>query len=292
METYILGVLVTLSIFGLLAVSLDLLIGYTGLFTIVHGGLFGIGAYAAAVAALSWGTGFWGGLAIGAAGGAVISLLIAIPSLRVSGHYLVLASFGVQEVLSGLYLNLDSVTGGPGGLRGIPRPELFGVTIADNASYLALYAGLLALGLALLFLVVRSPYGLLLQAIREDELAPQALGKNVVALKVKTFAVSGAFAGVAGAMYAHYMTFVSPDSFDVHVSILVLSMVLIGGMGTLWGPLLGTLVLIVVPEALRFLPLDSGQLGPLRQIAYGAVLVFFCFARPRGLLGGRGGGPE
>jgi branched-chain amino acid transport system permease protein len=115
------------------------------------------------------------------------------------------------------------------------------------------------------------------------------LGKNIVLLKVKTFAVSGALAGLAGAMYAHYITFVSPEAFDVHASIYILSMVLIGGMGTLWGPLLGAAVLVIVPELLRFLPVSSTELGPLRQIIYGLILVVFCFSRPRGLVGGRGG---
>ncbi len=289
METYLLGILITLTIYGILAVSLDLLIGFTGLFTIVHGALFGMGAYTSAVLALAFGFGFWGGALAALVAGGLVSLMIAIPSLRVSGHYLVLASFGVQEVLHGLYLNLDSVTGGPGGLRGIPRPAIFGAEIAANPAYLALYAAIAAVVILFLLALVRSPFGLLLKAIREDELVPQALGKPVVALKIKAFMVSGAVAGLAGSMYAHYITFVSPETFDVHASIFILSMVLIGGMGTLWGPLLGAVLLVTLPEALRFLPLDSTILGPLRQIVYGAVLVVFCFARPRGLAGGRGG---
>jgi branched-chain amino acid transport system permease protein len=288
-STYILGVLVTVMIFGLLAVSLDLLIGYTGLFTIVHGALFGMGAYTSAVLAKALGIGFWGGSLAALAAGGLISLLIAIPSLRVSGHYLVLASFGVQEVLHALYLNLDAVTGGPAGMRGILRPRLFGMEIESNVQYLALYSVLAGAAILFIAVLVRSPFGLLLKAIREDELVPQALGKPVVALKIKAFMVSGAAAGFAGAMYAHYITFVSPETFDVHASILILSMVLIGGMGTWWGPFLGAAVLIVLPEALRFLPLESSTLGPLRQVVYGAVLVVFCFARPRGLAGGRGG---
>ena len=289
MTTYIVGVLVVVVIFGLLAVSLDLLIGYTGLFTIVHGALFGMGAYTSAILVKTLGFGFWGGGLAALVAGGLISLLIAIPSLRVSGHYLVLASFGVQEVLHALYLNLDSVTGGPAGLRGIPRPRLFGSEIASNTSYLALYSVLAAVCILFILALVRSPFGLLLKAIREDELVPQTLGKPVVALKIKAFMVSGATAGFAGAMYAHYITFVSPETFDVHASILILSMVLIGGMGTLWGPFLGAAALTVLPEALRFLPLDSTTLGPLRQVVYGVVLVVFCFVRPRGLAGGRGG---
>lgn len=288
METYVLGILIALAIYGVLAVSQDLLIGFTGLFTIVQGALFGMGAYTSAVLALKFGVGFWWGALAALFAGGIVSLLIALPSLRVSGHYLVLASFGVQEVLHGLYLNLDAVTGGPGGLRGIPRPKMFGIEIATNGAYLALYTAMAAVLVLFILALVRSPFGLLLKAIREDELVPQALGKPVVALKIKAFVISGAIAAVAGAMYAHYITFISPETFDVHASIFILTMVLIGGIGTLWGPLLGAAVLILLPEALRFLPLDSATLGPLRQIVYGAILVAFCFARPRGLAGGRG----
>jgi branched-chain amino acid transport system permease protein len=201
----------------------------------------------------------------------------------------VLASFGVQEVLSGLFLNLTDLTGGSAGLRGIPRPSIFGWPIQTNLRYLLLYAVIVGVALLLFVRLVRSPFGLMLRAIREDELVPQALGKDIVATKVKAFAASGGAAGLAGALYAHYMTFISPESFDVHVSIFILSMVLVGGMGSIYGPLLGAALLVTLPELLRFMPMSSTELGPMRQIVYGAILVAFCFARPRGLVGSRGG---
>jgi len=132
--------------------------------------------------------------------------------------------------------------------------------------------------------VPRSPFGLLLQAIREDQLVPQALGKNVIGLKIKVFVLSGAVAALGGSLYAHYITFINPDTFDVHASIFILSMVLVGGMGTLWGPVLGAAMLVALPELLRFLPFSSTTLGPARQIVYGLILVAFCFARPDGLV--------
>lgn len=283
MSTYIISILVTITIYGLVAVSLDLLIGYTGLFFIAQAGLFGLGAYASALAAQKLGIGFWGGAGIAIACGALVSTVVAVPSLRVSGDYLVLASFGVQEVLYGLYLNLD-LTGGPGGLRRIPRPSLFGYTITQPIEYLALYAVIVGIVLLALARVPRSPFGLLLRAVREDELVPQALGKNVVGLKIKVFVLSGAVAALAGSLYAHYVTFISPETFDVHASIFILSMVLVGGMGTLWGPALGAGLLIALPEVLRFLPFSSSTLGPGRQIVYGLILIAFCFARPGGIV--------
>jgi branched-chain amino acid transport system permease protein len=283
MTAYVVSILITITIFGLVAVSLDLLIGYTGLFFIAQAGLFGLGAYASAIAAQKLGVGFWGGAAVAIASGALVSTLVAVPSLRVSGDYLVLASFGVQEVLHGLFLNLE-LTGGPSGLRRIPRPSLFGYTVSDPIEYLVLYAVIVAAVLLALSRVPRSPFGLLLQAVREDQLVPQALGKNVTGLKIKVFVLSGAVAALAGSLYAHYITFISPETFDVHASIFILSMVLVGGMGTLWGPALGAAMLIALPEILRFLPFSSATLGPARQIVYGLILIAFCFARPGGLV--------
>ena len=151
--------------------------------------------------------------------------------------------------------------------------------------YLPLYVVIAAVLLLFAWRMVRSPFGLLMALVREDELLAQALGKDVTRLKMKTFIVSGVLAGVAGSLYAHYFAFVDPDSFDVDVSIAILSMVLVGGMGTLWGPVLGAALLIALPEFLRFLPFSGGTLGSMRQIVYGAILVAFCFIRPTGLIG-------
>ena len=284
MLPYVEGILVSISIFAVLAVSLDLLIGYTGQFTIAQGALFGVGAYASALTAGP--LGFWSGLPAGAAAGAALGGLVALPALRVSGDYLILASFAVQVAVSGLFLNLEA-TGGPGGLSRIPRPSIFGTAIDDPGAYLALYA---CIGLALVLLarrVVGSPFGLVLASVREDELLAQTLGKSVARTKVKVFLLSGALAGAAGSLYAHYVTFIDPGSFDVEASIFVLSTVLVGGMGSIWGPVFGSALLIALPEALRFLPVAAGAAGPVRQIAYGAVLIAFCFLRPSGRAGVR-----
>jgi branched-chain amino acid transport system permease protein len=286
-DVYLLGILVTITIFAVIAVSLDLLIGYTGLFTIAQAAMFGAGAYASGLVSLKLGWGFWGGAAIAIVVGALIASVVAIPSLRVSGDYLVLASFGVQVVFHGLYLNLDSVTGGPAGMRGIPRPGLFGHPVSSTLDYLLLYVAIAAGVLMIVRRLLASPFGLLLKALSEDELVPQAFGKDVVRLKIKVFVLSGALAGLAGSLYAHYITFISPETFDVHASIFVLTMVLVGGMGTPWGPVVGAAILIAIPELLRFLPFSGTELGPLRQIVYGLILITVCFVRPLGVMGRR-----
>lgn len=284
MTLYIVGILISTSIFAILAMSLNLLLGYTGLFTIAHAAIFGAGAYVSALVSQKLGLGFLPSVLAAMLFTGVLSAAVSLPSLRVSGDYLVLASFAMQEVLYSLYVNLDEVTGGSAGLHRIPRPSFFGLTITTPTAYLVFYALVMVVIFILLRALLASPFGLLLKAIREDEIVPQALGKDVISTKVTVFVIAGVIAGLAGGLYAHYFTYIDPIAFDVHASVLILSMVLIGGMGTLWGPVAGAALLICLPEALRFFPFPSEMIGALRQIAYGVILVVFCFWRPTGLV--------
>ncbi len=287
MTFYIIGILTTISLYAILAMSLDLLLGYTGLFTISHAAIFGVGAYAAALAMQKLGFGFVPAVAVAVLAAMLVSAAVSLPSLRVSGDYLVLASFAIQEVFYSLYVNLDDLTGGSAGMHRIPPPELFGWRITHPAGLLLLYVLIAVLVFLGLRRLMRSPFGLLLKSIREDEIVPQTLGKDVVATKVKIFVIAGMVAGLAGAMYASYYTYIDPLTFDVHVSVAILSMVLIGGMGTLSGPVAGAILLMALPEVIRFLPFPSEVLGNLRQISYGLIIVAFCFLRPTGLVRAR-----
>ncbi|RDE10524.1 branched-chain amino acid ABC transporter permease [Pelagibacterium lacus] len=287
MATYIIGILVTVSLFAILAMSLDLLLGYTGLFTISHAAIFGIGAYGAALTMQAFGWGFLPAVGVALGASALVSAAISLPSLRVSGDYLVLASFAIQEVFYSLLVNLDGITGGSAGLHRIPQPSILGFTLTRPLDFLIAYTLIAVLIFIALSVLVRSPFGLLLKAIREDEIVPQTLGKDVVAAKVKIFVIAGCVAGLAGALYGSYYTFIDPLTFDVHASVLILSMVLIGGMGTLWGPVAGAALLIILPELLRFFPFPSEVLGNLRQIFYGLIIIGFCFLRPTGLVRAR-----
>src|SRR5690606_35166566 len=199
------------------------------------------------------------------------SAAISLPSLRVSGDYLVLASFAIQEVFYSFYVNLDDLTGGSAGLHRIPNPEFFGYTLNTPMEFLISYALIMVVVFLLLYALMASPFGLLLKAIREDEIVPQTLGKDVVAAKVTIFVISRTIAVLAVALDASYFSYIDPTVFDVHASVMILSLVLIGGMGTLWGPVAGAALLIALPELLRFFPLPSELLGNLRQIAYGLI---------------------
>jgi len=170
-------------------------------------------------------------------------------------------------------------------LPGIPQPTIFGVTISSHFGFLLLVGFFCALVLWIASRIVRSPFSRVLKAIREDEVFAQAAGKNVAAYKVLVFVIGAGMTAVAGVMYAHYISFIDPTSFTVMESIFIISIVIIGGAGSMWGPVLGAVVLVVLPELLRFVGLPSAVAANVRQIIYGGLLVAMMMWRPQGLLG-------
>jgi branched-chain amino acid transport system permease protein len=267
--------------------SLNLLVGYSGIFSLAHAAIYGVGAYASALAALKLGLGFWGGLVIAALFGALAAALVAIPSLRVAGDYYVVASFGLQVVVLTVFMNWTGLTNGHAGLPGIPRPVIFGWQIREPFEYVALALGLLVLTYAICRRLTGSAFGRELQAIRDDEIAAAALGKHVVAVKITVAVASSALGAVAGSLYAHYITYINPSSFALHESIFITSLVILGGTERLAGPLVGAFILLAVPEALKFLAIPDAVAAPMRQILYGGLLIAFMFLRPEGILGRR-----
>jgi branched-chain amino acid transport system permease protein len=282
---YLAHYLVMVGIYAILAVSLNLLIGYSGIFSLAHAAIYGIGAYASALVALKLGLGFWGGLVVAAGVGAFASALVAIPSLRVAGDYYVVASFGLQVVVLAVFMNWTDLTNGHAGLPGIPRPNVFGWVIDEPFEYVFLSVAFAALTYAVCWRLTNSAFGRVLQAIRDDEIAAQAMGKNVVQMKIVVASISSALGAMAGSLYAHYITYINPSSFALHESIFIASLVILGGSERLAGPIVGAFVLLAIPEALKFLAIPDTVAAPLRQVIYGALLVAFMLLRPEGLLG-------
>jgi branched-chain amino acid transport system permease protein len=282
---YLAHYLVMVGIYAILAVSLNLLIGYSGIFSLAHAAIYGIGAYASALVALKLGLGFWGGLVVAAGVGAFASALVAIPSLRVAGDYYVVASFGLQVVVLAVFMNWTDLTNGHAGLPGIPRPSVFGWVIDEPFEYVFLSVAFAALTYAVCWRLTNSAFGRVLQAIRDDEIAAQAMGKNVVQVKIVVACISSALGAMAGSLYAHYITYINPSSFALHESIFIASLVILGGSERLAGPIVGAFVLLAIPEALKFLAIPDTVAAPLRQVIYGALLVAFMLLRPEGLLG-------
>jgi branched-chain amino acid transport system permease protein len=282
---YLLHILITISIYSILALSLNLLVGYTGLLSLCQGAFYGIGAYASTLLMMRAEIGFLPAVALAIVTTAIISIAISVPSLRLKGDYFVLASLGFQMISFAILRNWTTLTRGPYGISGIPQPEFLGLRIDTLGSYF-IFAGLIALVCAsLLYLLSTSPFGRVLKAIREDEIAAIALGKNTVRFKITAFAIAAAFSAVAGSLFAGYMRFIDPSSFTLTESVFVLSIIIVGGAGNTLGPILGTILLIAFPEALRFLSIPDAIAANVRQIIYGVLIVVMMRYRPRGLFG-------
>ena len=287
MGSFLLHLLVLTNTYVILGVSYNLLIGYAGLFSIAHAAFFGVGAYVSMVVVLSLGWPYLVGLVVAVLAAAAVSGLLAFPALRVSGDYLVIASLGFQVIIFNVFMNWESITGGPAGVSRIPRPGFLGWTVESPLAY-GLLSCVMAVG-AYLFVrrIVSSPFGRVLRAIREDEVVTQALGKNVTGVKVVVFMVSGGVAATAGSLFAHYTTYINPYFFTLEESILILSVVIVGGAGNLTGSVLGAVVLTLLPQALRLVELPEALAANLRQIIYAALLAGFMFFRPQGILAER-----
>lgn len=285
MAAYVAHYLVMVGIYTILAVSLNLLVGYAGIFSLAHAAVYGIGAYASALVALKLGLGFWGGLVVAAVAGACAAALVGIPSLRVAGDYYIVASFGLQVVILTVFMNWTDLTNGHAGLVGIPRPRVFGLVIDNPFKYVVLSLALAALTYAVCRRLTGSAFGRTLRAVREDEIAAQATGKNVVLVKIVITTISSALGALGGSLYAHYITYINPSSFTLDESIFIASLVILGGTERLAGPVVGAFILLAVPEALKFLAIPDTVAAPTRQILYGGLLILFMFVRPEGILG-------
>jgi branched-chain amino acid transport system permease protein len=275
---YVLNVAVMAGIYVILASSLNVTNGYTGLFSFGHAAFYGIGAYTAAILATRLGWPFaltvlGAGVIAGAAGAA-----LALPTLRLSGIFLALVTIGFQEIAYLVTLNWIGLTRGPMGIPGVPPPSLLGVEIADNRGQYYLVLGFDLLTLFVIARMVTSRVGRAFVAIREDEVAAEACAIPTFRAKVLAFVIATFFAGLAGALYAHHARFVSADSFQLDETFVILTMLIVGGMGSLLGPVLGAVLLVVLPEVSRFLV-------EYRGVAYGAVLISVILLRPEGIAG-------
>jgi branched-chain amino acid transport system permease protein len=280
---YFLYIATTAAIFAMLALSLDLIVGVAGMMSLASAAFFGVGAYATALL-MKLGMPPVACQLIGMGVAALLSMAIAIPAIRVRGIYLLIISIAVQVVFTVVLQNWVTLTGGDAGISNIAPYSLFGYVLQGWKFTLFVCAASAGCFLLLLRLA-GSPFGRVLQALRDDETGAAALGKDVAGSKLAAYALSSALAAFAGSLYAHYSAYIDPLSFDISVSIVALLMVMLGGAGTLTGPILGAVVLTLLPEALKFLPLPPGSAAPARQLVYGALLVLVVFFRPQGLLG-------
>jgi len=275
---YYFSVLIFIAIYGMIVLGLTMLMGYAGQISLGHAAFFGLGAYFSSILTLYLHLNPWLAMAAGLVGTIVIAFLLGIPTLKLHGHYLAMATLGLGIVLQIIFKEEVKLTGGPTGLTGIPYLKAFGISFSnDRAYYLLCWIFMLVL-LGLSINLVHSRTGRALRAISQNQVAAGTLGISVNWLKLMVFALSAGYASIAGSLYAHYLAFVNPSPFGFMVSVKLVAMVVIGGSASLWGALLGTALLVSLPEFLT-------RLQDYEMVIYGAILILVMVFAPRGLTG-------
>jgi branched-chain amino acid transport system permease protein len=276
---YHLHVLIMAGVFAVLAMSLNLLLGYTGQLSLGHAGFFGIGAYTSALITLKLEWSFWLGLLAGAVLTGVAGWAIGRLSLKLRGAYFVLVTISFAGVISLVSQNWMELTNGPLGLPGVPAPELGPWSLRTKSAYYYLVLATVALAYVVCRRLVRSRVGRAFLALRENEALAESVGVDPTRYLVLATVVSAAMAGVGGVLYAHYIRFVSPEVFQFGYTVTMVIMVIAGGKGTLAGPVVGALIFTALPEALREVMSWQWQL-----LAYGILLVLLVYFLPRGIV--------
>ena len=283
-EAYFIHLAILICIYVILSISLQLSIGFTGSFNLGHIAFFGIGAYVSALLAIN-GAPFIVCLLSAGIIAAFFGFLLSIPTRKLKGDYLALATLGFSFVVYSVLLNWGELTRGPLGIPGIPKPEIFGIVFSDNLMFLILAAVVAAISYLAISRIISSPFGKVLAAVRDDELAAKTIAKKTFRAKAYSLAIAACFAGIAGSLYAHYITFIDPSSFTLLQLIPILAIVIIGGLASLRGSVLAAIIIVLIPEPLRFIGFPSSVVGPARQIIYALILLAILLFRPKGIDG-------
>ena len=277
---YFIRVLCMIGVYSILTLSLNLIAGYMGQTSMGHAALYCLGGYFSALLGSKLGWPFWITILFGVLGGALGGLILGLSTMRLSGSYLAVITLAFAEVVEMVVLNWNDVTNGPLGVRNIPRPSIFGWELTtSNGGFYWLMLVLVTVAILVSLCVVNSKFGRAVRAIKEDELAAKLMGVHTAAYKVKTIVLSGALAGMAGAYYASMNRYIDANTFNFDVSMTILCIVIFGGLGSIPGMIVGSVLLIAFPEVLR-------ALSDYRFVVYGLLLIFMMRFRPQGLLGG------
>jgi branched-chain amino acid transport system permease protein len=280
-ENYLLDVMILAGIYAILALGLNVVVGFTGLLNLGYVAFYALGAYAYALLNVKCGLGFWQALPFCIGLTSLSGFILAVPALRLKGDYLAIVTLGFGEIVRLILNNWDSLTNGPNGISGIAAPSIFGSSLES----LNRYYYLVFLSVVLTYSVVKrvrfSKIGRAWIAIREDEICAATMGINTTRYKLYAFAFGSLWAGIAGPLFAAKMRFVSPESFTFMESVLILCMVILGGLGSLTGVVLGAFVLVILPEVLR-------GVQSYRMLVLSIGLIVMMIFKPQGLLGGIG----
>lgn len=271
-QDYYFNLLIVCGIYCILAQSFNLTFGLGRLLNLAHVATYAIGAYATAILATFHGQPIHVCIVVSMLFSAALASLIGLISLKLADDYFAIGSLAFNAVVIALLINLKDLTKGVLGIPGIPRPEIFGFEFKSNASFFALLFAIDILVMIVLYILFQSSFGRNVRAQAESEQFSLSLGKDTHAIKVMSFIISSSCAGLAGSMFSYYYNYIDPSSFGLHEMIFVFSIVIVGKPGSFWGVLLGTIFLVLLPEPLRFLEIDSSILGPMRQLLYAVIL--------------------
>ncbi len=283
-SAYFIHLLILIGIYIILAISLQLAVGYGGLLNLGHISYFGIGAYVYTIL-LFHGVNFWICFLLAGFSAAFFGWMSAIGIRKLKGDYLALVTLGFSFVTYAVLINWTELTRGPLGIAGIPRPVLFGFGTNENMVYLVFVFVIAAISYFFINKIVSSPFGKVVEAVRDDEISAKSLGKSTFKIKCINLATSAFFAGIAGCLYASYITFIDPSSFTFSNVIPIILIIIIGGLASLPGTILATFFIILLPEPLRFIGFSSSIVGPARQIVYALILLIVLYYKPRGFYG-------
>lgn len=285
MADYLIHLATIIGIWSILAVSLELVVGYAGLPSMTQIAFCGIGAYTAAILLTTRNANFFIAILAAMFVAGVASFMIGLVLNRFRGDYYALGSLGFNVIVFSVFLNWKEVTNGPLGISGIFRPEFFGVNFYGGVSFMLLVSLVLGIMFVISRFVVNSSFGRVLKTIREDEKVPQVFGYDTALFKSVIFIISATMAGAGGALFASYYTFIDPSSFEMMQSIFVLAIIILGGLANLYGALVGSIFLILLPEALRFVGFPTDVAAQMQQLTYGIILVLLMLFRPQGIIG-------
>lgn len=277
---YVVSLAVLVGIYVILSSSFNLVIGFGGLISIAHPIFFALGAYTTGLLAIHFNANPVLAVLTGGCVAFLSSIMLSLPSLRISGDYLLITSIGFQLGLLEVIKHLG-FTGGASGLGNIPN-------VVAGSTRSAVFATVSCLVAAAVVWMIRwlltGPYGRVIAAMRDDELAFSALGRNAMMIKLSIFAIGSGFAGIAGGIYAYYYQYISPDQFEILQSGMLLTMVVVGGMGSHLGPVVGAVLLLLLPQAISFLNLPPSVMAPLQGVIFTTLVLIFLFWRPQGLI--------
>ena len=286
---YFIHLAILVAIYAILALSLNLAVGYTGILSVTHAAFFGMGAYTTAILATRYDVNFFLSVLAGVALTAVFSFLIGGVLSRFRGDFVALGSVGFNMIVWSVMLNWQELTRGPLGIPGIGRPELrfmnYDLGFTNNFSFLLLVIVITTAIYLFARFIEQSSFGRVLKAIREDEEALQVFGYRAIHFKLAVFVIGASMAAIAGSLFASYISFIDPSSFTLNESIFLLSAIILGGLASNRGAVIGAVVLILLPEALRFVGFPADIAAQTRQAVYGVMLIVLMLYRPQGLVG-------